>query len=136
MQAILSASSDLDSWIKRAALNMTNAFRLDHAEFDQTYDGTGYQLCYKIQWARIALPATLVLLSLTILIATMIKTARSPVPAWKGSPLAILFVQADGDLRSKATGHMKGFSSIEKQVGKVPATLRQDKDGSWFFRKA
>ena len=137
MQALWNASADLGSWIGTVAGSMTNVIRtLDPAERNPMYDGTGYQLCYDIQWGWIALPTILVIVSLVILVAIIIKTASSPVKAWKGSPLNMLFMKVDRDLRSRAMGQIDNQDGIKKVVGKTPVLLARNDDREWVLKQA
>lgn len=141
MQAVLQASSvanataGLDAWIKRAAMSMTHAIRTDHPEHDDMYDGVGYQLGYNIDWRWIILPAILVILSPILLIATIVKTAKSTVPPWKSNPLAMLFTQPDRDLRGIMAGHMDDYKGFPNKIGKTNATLEKCSDGGWLLAK-
>ena len=107
IQAICTAAStDLDLWMNNIALSMTNALRAFDPAPDDMYNGTGYQLGIQVRWLWTTLPAVLVISPLIILLVTVVKTASSPVPAWKGSPLALLFVDVDQDIRRGAMGQM------------------------------
>ncbi|KAI7785014.1 hypothetical protein LA080_008413 [Diaporthe eres] len=50
-----------------------------------------YATCAQVAWAWIALPAVLTSLTLLVLAATVVATARDQVPVWKSSPLTLLF---------------------------------------------
>lgn len=50
-----------------------------------------YATCAQVAWAWIALPAVLTALTLLVLVATVVATARDQVPVWKSSPLTLLF---------------------------------------------
>ena len=93
VQAIYNTSANLDGWIQNVASSISHVVRTTNTpkptEPDDLYNGTGYQLGVKVQWAWITLPVMLVTLSLITLLATIAKTARSPVGTWKGSPLAL-----------------------------------------------
>jgi hypothetical protein len=124
IDAIWRASSNLDPWIKRLALSMTNALRSGSAAPSHSfYDGTGYQLGVSIRWQWITLPAALVLLSIIFLVVVMVQTARSPVAAWKGSPLAILFFDVEQEMRWNVIGQMDKYMGIENAVGNVRVRL-------------
>ena len=126
-------STDLDAWMKNVALSMTNALRAFNPISDDFYNGTGYQLGVQVRWRRIILPAALVGSSFLILMITMVKTARSPVQAWKGSPLALLSIDVDRDIRKGAQGRMDTFDGLKDSVGKTRVMMKSDHDGNWAF---
>ena len=131
------ASADLDSWIRTVAASMTSVIRTFVPGTEHSmYNGTGYQLGYDVRWPWIVLPAVLVSMSCLILIAIIAKTAISPVQAWKGSPLAMLFMHADHRLRQGAAGHLEEHGGVEKAIGKNRVALEQDSDGTWTFKHA
>ena len=137
IQAIWNATTgDLDVWIKNVALSMTNALREFNSAPDDLYNGTGYQLGIQVRWRWIILPAVLVLSSLLILIVTIVKTARSPVQAWKGSPLALLFTDVDQDIRKRAEGRMEVYQGLDDSVGKIKVMMKNDENGNWAFKAA
>jgi hypothetical protein len=124
IDAIWRASSNLDPWIKRLALSMTNALRNGSAApSDPFYDGTGYQLGVSVRWQWITLPAALVLSSVLFLVMVMVQTAKSPVAAWKGSPLAILFFDVEQEMRRNVVGQTDKYMGIENAVGNVRVRL-------------
>jgi hypothetical protein len=137
IDAVWRASSDLDPWIKRLALSMTNAFRTSSAAPSHPfYDGTSYQLGVSIRWQWITLPAALVLLSVLFLVVVMVQTARSPVAAWKGSPLATLFFDVEQEMRQNVVGQMDKYMGIEKAVGNVRVRLERRPGARWTFKAA
>ena len=137
IEAIWNATTgDLDAWMKNVALSMTNALRELSPAPDDMYNGTGYQLGIQVRWEWSILPAVLVLSSLLILIVTIVKTARSPVQAWKGSPLALLFTDVDQDIRKRAEGRMDAYQGLDDSVGKVKVMMKNDERGNWSFKAA
>ena len=136
-QAIWNATTaDLDGWMKNVALSMTNALRVFNPALDDVYNGTGYQLGVQVRWRWIILPAVLVLSSLLILIVTIVKTAKSPMQAWKGSPLALLFTDVDQDILKRAEGRMDVYKGLEDSVGKIKVMMKNDDNGNWTFKAA
>ena len=137
VQAIWEASADLDAWLQTVAASMTNVIRtVGQAEPNTKYNGTGFQLGYDVRWAWIVLPAILVGMSLLILVVIMVKTTRSPVQAWKGSPLALLFMNVDHGLREGAMGQLEEYHGVDKLVGKSQVVLTREMDRSWGFKQA
>ncbi|KAI0407137.1 hypothetical protein F4802DRAFT_554293 [Xylaria palmicola] len=50
-----------------------------------------YAICIKVNWNWVALPATLIGLTLIFFLLTALSTYRQRLPVWKGSPLTLLF---------------------------------------------
>jgi len=137
VQAIWAASADLDTWLQTVAGSMSNVIRTSSPENKmEMYNGTGYRIAYDVQWIWLTLPALLVASSVLILITIMVKTARSPVQAWKGSPLVVLFMNMDRGIRHGALGQLDRHGGIERRIGKTRVTLDREKDGSWVFKQA
>ena len=67
----------------------------------------------------------MVVLSLLVLVAAMIRATRRPVRAWKSSSLALLFTDVDQKLRSTVTGAMEEFEGIEKVAGRRKVVLAE-----------
>jgi hypothetical protein len=135
VDAVWSASANLDPWIKQVALSMTNALRNSSGQLSHAlYDGTGYQLGVSIRWQWIALPAAMVLLSLIFLVMVMIQTARSEVDAWKGSPLTFLFFDVEQEMKRNVVGHTDQVNGIENAVADVKVMLRGHPGDIWTFK--
>ena len=146
VEALWSSTGDLDKWINMVATSLTNAIRADktdgnqddnlEAKYDAFYDGQAYQLGYSVRWPWIILPTVLVVWSLIILATTMIKTARSPVRAWKGSPLAVLFMDVDDQIKKTAVGQLDIYNGLPKSVGGTKVKLEADQEGRWCFKRS
>jgi hypothetical protein len=134
VQAIWNGSENLDAWIKNLALSMTNVVRITNPMTDELYNGTGLQLGVRVRWEWLALPAAMVGLSLLVLIATIIRTATSPVKAWKGSPLAVLFLDVDQEIRTRASNHLNDFKGIERSVGRTKVVMKKHLEGNWMLK--
>ena len=147
VEALWSSTGDLDKWIKNVATSLTNAIRADkttdpdqhatlEAKYDAFYGGQAYQLGYSVRWPWIILPVVLVVWSLIMLATTMIKTARSPVGAWKGSPLAVLFMDVEDQIKKTAVVQLDIYSGLPKSVGGTKVKLEADEEGRWCFKRA
>ena len=134
VQAIWNGTENLDGWIKNLALSMTNVVRTDVPMTDELYNGTGLQLGVRIRWEWLILPAAMVGLSLLFLIVTILRTARSPAKAWKGSPLAILFLDVDQEIRTRASNHLDEFKGIERSVGRTKVVIKKHPEGKWILK--
>ena len=134
MLGIWNSSADLDPWIKNVAASLTNVIRVSQPSDESFYYGTASQLGYNVRWAWISLPAAMVVMSLFILAAIIIRTARSPVRAWKGSLLVVLFTDVDPALRVRASGGMDTFEGIEKAIGKTVVYLNDKGNKEWSIK--
>ena len=145
VEAIWSSTGDLDKWIKTVATSLTNAIRTDktnenenvtlNAVQDAFYNGQAYQLGYDVRWPWIILPVAMVIWSLIMLVTIMIKTAKSPVRAWKGSPLAILFMDVDDQIKETAVGQSDVYNGLPKSVGRMKVKMETDQEGRWHFKR-
>lgn len=139
VQAIWYASADpgdLNAWTQTLARSITNVIRTTAPQSSSLYDGKAYQLGIRIRWRWIILPTSLVLSSLIILTTIIIKTVRSPVRAWKSSPLALLFLDVDRDIRKRATGQAGRLNGLQNSTGKIKVTMRTDNQGDWMLKIA
>ena len=143
VDAIWSASADLNPWMQQLALSMSNGLRTWATQPDQAgkpehvkYNGTGYQLGVSVRWSWIILPALMVLLSIVLLIIVMIQTARSPLAAWKGSPLAFLFFDVEQEVRRSVVGQTNIYHGLRDSVKDVNVVLKGQPGGLWSFKTA
>lgn len=146
IDAMFNQARNLDEWMKNVATSLTNAIRSDKtnpnqltitkSEQDEPYNGIGYQLGYEVRWPWIILPAALVAWSLIILVATIFRTTISPIRAWKGSPLAILFMDVDHRMRKDAAGQMDVCNGLVRSVGKTKVVMEADCEGNWSLKRA
>lgn len=117
VDALWVASGDLDKWIKNLAASMTNFVRTHRPQSDSMYNGTGYDLGVEVRWGWIVLPDALVLASLLMLVAGIIRTRHNGISAWKGSPLAFLFMDVDPVIEEQAAGQFDVYNSLRDAVG-------------------
>lgn len=123
------ASEDLDKWIKKLALSMTNVIRAQSSNQIEAYNGKAFQLRIQVRWEWIILPAVLVVSSLAMLIVTILETAKGLIGPWKGRPLLYLFTAMDKDIKKRATGRMHNYNDLQKAVGKMRVKLYVDDEG-------
>ncbi|KAK4695801.1 hypothetical protein P7C71_g2009, partial [Lecanoromycetidae sp. Uapishka_2] len=134
MQAIWSASDSLDLWAQNVARSMTNVVRADSEHNISFYNGHAYQLGYDVRWSWIALPAVMVVMSFFMLVVIIVKTSRSPVHAWKGSPIALLFMNVDQPLQLGAKGRLDDLNGVERSISRRAVGLEEDDRGYWRFK--
>lgn len=136
--AIWSGTQDQKKWIQNLALSMTNVVRTSNQKRDPIYDGTTFVQGIQVDWWWLSLPIVTVAGSIVLLMMVMIRTARSDLnAAWKGSPLAFLFLYVDEDIRraladAKRTGTT--ISGIDRGVGGRKITLRSIGGGRWKLK--
>ncbi|KAI9690682.1 MAG: hypothetical protein M1820_009916 [Bogoriella megaspora] len=138
-QAIWSSFSDLDAWIQRVATSMTNHVRLtgfsgDQASIDH-YSGTTNEdeAFFNVRWVWLSYPAGMVLLALLYLIASMVSASSSGTHIWKSSPLPLLLVDVDPNLKMQAERGMNEPGGLLKAAGSRKVSL-VDEDGKWALR--
>ena len=135
-QAIWNASADLDTWIKNLALSMTNVVRTNiPAPPDASYDGTGFDLGIQIHWGWISLPALLVLASGLVLFCAIEQTRRSAISAWKGSPLAALFMDVDPNIKRRDVTKIDDFEELRDAVSRERVVLESGSTGGRILRQ-
>lgn len=134
VRAIQNATANLDGWIKNLAASMSNVVRTSNPSTDDMYNGTAYMSVIQVKWLWISLPAALVVSSLALLVITIVRTNKSSVHAWKGSPMALLFMNVDHDIKESALNQMDTYNGIQKSVGKTRVVLDNDHRGNWTFR--
>ena len=135
-QAIWNGSADLDAWIKNLAISMTNVVRTNiPAPADAFYDGTGFQLGIQIHWGWISLPALLVLASVLILGCAITQTGRNSVRAWKGDPLAVLFMDVDPNIKQRGITQMDEFEGLQDAVGSERVVLQSLSTGGKILKQ-
>jgi hypothetical protein len=136
MQGLWNGSTDPDAWIEDLATSLTNVMRKTNSSQRAEYEGTAYQLGVTVRWHWTVLPAALVELSIVLLIAVVIRTAQSPVQAWKGSPLTLVFLEADLEIARAGTEKANTHHGFEKAVGKARVRLQELSNGRWKMEAA
>ncbi|KAL8874780.1 MAG: hypothetical protein Q9198_006772 [Flavoplaca austrocitrina] len=133
--AMWPATRSIDAWIENLAASMTNVVRTTTPEPHEYYNGTAYQVAFRVRWIWITLPGILLLVSQLVLIGAMLQTKRSSVQAWKGSPLALLFVNTEDNLQRRLDGQASAYRGYEKALGKTVIGLEKEGHGGWVARK-
>jgi hypothetical protein len=127
----------LDIWVKNLALSMTNVVRTSAPATNSLYNGTAYQLGIRVRWEWLLLPATMVLMSLFLLVIVIVETSRSSLGALKSSPLAYLAIDLDGAIKEDIGAmDVASFRSVEKAIGRRRAVLENQSSGRLIFREA
>ena len=138
LDAIWHGTTDQKNWIQNVARSMSNVVRSESPTRRAIYRGTAYVQGIKVQWWWMSLPIATVGSSILLLVVVMIRTARSDVNAWKGSPLTFLLFDVDQDIRRAVMNARwtDTVSGIEHGVGKRKVTLRRQQDSRWVFKGA
>lgn len=131
---IWNGTVDLDDWITNVAKSVSGVLRTTDPVSYPQYDGTAQGLGVRVRWLWLLLPLLLVLLSLVILIVTMVRTALSPVQAWKGSPLTFLLFGVDEQIRGAAYGQGAEHNGFRNAVGGTQVRLIEDGGTFWKFK--
>jgi hypothetical protein len=138
IEALWNGTSDMSMWMSNLALSMTNVMLSTTPADRAVYDGSAFQLSVHVRWPWIALPVSMVLGSLIFLVIIIVETARSPVEAWKGSPLTYLVFGVDQETKGtlEAQAAVNGYRNLANNVGRTKATLKHLPSGKWTFQSA
>ncbi|KAI1459469.1 hypothetical protein F4805DRAFT_466079 [Annulohypoxylon moriforme] len=151
IEAIWTATPDLNSWISRLTLSITNDIRrtgsLNTATATSTspnntnqtldYAGTAYTTTshIHINWYWVIYPLTLMVLAFLYLAQTVWRTARDQVCAWKGDSLPMLFCHVEPGVYAQVQDGMDVPEGLVGRVGKIEVELVRRGDGLWVFRE-
>ena len=142
--------SSVDEYMNRLASSMTATIRShgDPVRAPYTNYASGVvlenQTCIHVRWAWLALPASLVLCSITFLAATITltsaKLSNDSTKAWiaktgplKSSPLPLLFHGIEPSTLV-ATGHPNDLNDMQRLAKTLDVRLGQSSvDGNWYF---
>ncbi|KAI1378585.1 hypothetical protein F4677DRAFT_411310 [Hypoxylon crocopeplum] len=140
IEALQYAMLDLDGWISRLSLSMTNDIRRSgsidrNRMFD--YSGTAYIMASHVQvnWYWVVYPLTLMILAFCYLAQTVWRTARDQVCAWKGDSLPMLFCRVEQSIHAQVHDGMDRPEGLNDRVGRTEVELVRQEDGQWLFRE-
>jgi hypothetical protein len=139
VEAMWNATSDVQAWIDKLCLSLTNEIReLGKVKRLTTRDYEGSvsipQTYMSVQWRWMAYPASLIILSLYYLSHTIIEGARDRVSVWKSNTLPMLFSRIDDGILTKVADGMDIPNGLDERVGKVRVELSREADGGWVFK--
>ncbi|KAI2472607.1 hypothetical protein F4781DRAFT_420013 [Annulohypoxylon bovei var. microspora] len=148
IEALWNATPDLDAWIARLALSMTNEIRRTGTLATDTdpdtdtdrmlaYAGTAYIAAshVRVNWYWVIYPLSLMVLAFCYLAQTVWRTARDRVCAWKGDSLPMLFCHVEPGVYAQVQDGMDVPEGLIGKVGKTEIELVQQDDGMWVFRE-
>lgn len=153
-----SSLSSMEAWVSRVAMSLSNYIRDPTAS---TFVAVGSQprpdfagsatiLGIVVRWSWFVLPLAIVSLSMSLLVATMVRSANSPVGVWKGSWLMYLFCELSPDVKGLVEGRRlgvgrlawnassgrkdeRGAMSVGDFIRDSRVRLRQEENGGWVF---
>ena len=136
VEAIWSGTQDLQAWISKVSLSLTNAIRESSPAQSTTFNGTAYKLSIIVRWGWIALPLALTVITIVLLVSVMVQTGRSEIGPWKGSPLTMLLFEVDHDLRQQPNDvDWNGFSSgTDGHLANQKVALRRLQNGRFRLK--
>lgn len=131
--ALWAGTQNQSEWIQTLATSMSNIVRINGQVPRTIYDGTAYVQGITIEWWWISLPVATVMGSIILLVIVMIRTARSPVKAWKSNPMALLLFGVDEVIKLAAADVALG-KGMSNDVGRRTATLGKTEENIWIFK--
>lgn len=123
---------DLGEVIQNIAKGMTEVMRNSRNSTRAPGQAFRTKTYIRVQWGWIALPLSLTVLSICVIIIIVVKAGMNDSPVWKNSSLALLLYDVHG-WHPDAT-LMKGSSDLEKDAKNISITLSDSRDLS-FTRK-
>ncbi|KAI1089881.1 hypothetical protein F5B19DRAFT_504354 [Rostrohypoxylon terebratum] len=144
IEAVRNAAPNLDSWIARLALSMTNEIRrtgtlstVPDTNGTLRYAGIAYVTSthVRVNWYWVIYPFTLMFLAFCYLAQTVWRTARDQVCAWKGDSLPMLFCHVEPSVYAQVGDGMDMPEGLVGRVGKIRVELVRRDDGLWVFRE-
>lgn len=139
IEAMWQATTDLDSWIERLSLSLTNELREHGASRERpliSYEGTASRMAdyIHVQWYWMIYPPAFLLISLYYLISTILAAARDDVAVWKSDSLPMLFSRIDTRILALGPDKMNVPNGLD-DLGKSKIALAKDDQGYWTFEQ-
>ncbi|UNI23685.1 hypothetical protein JDV02_009491 [Purpureocillium takamizusanense] len=137
IEAMWRATGDLNSWIDKMTLIMTNEVREHGTIRDPSgmkYEGSASKLAsyVHVQWYWMIYPGIFFLISLYYLVGTIVASARDGVVAWKGDSLPMLFSHIDPQILALGPEKMNLPKGLD-DLGKIQVALTRNEQGLWTF---
>ena len=129
----LAEEVDLDKVFKSIAQSMTETIRTGPGA--SPWRGQAYiqTTVIEIQWAWLAYPLVLMLMSVALLVSVMLQTWRLGIVAWKCSSLAVLFHHIDGI--EVPLSAMRCRKQFDKVAGNIKVKLSDKGDRPAFVKE-
>jgi hypothetical protein len=125
---VLNETTDWDGLMKSVAMGMTTYLRSSGLPGLGSVEGIAHKTVtyVHVQWVWMALPCSLVGLSIIFLAATMLKNESKNALAWKSSSLALLFHGLEGVGKGS-----DGLEQMTNVARKTRVVLNRGADGEW-----
>lgn len=131
-------ADDFHLWWERLAKSMTNNIRMNgyvQKEDHDRYAGVAWTVVVytEVRWLWLTFPATLVLLSIIFLAATMVASRQSGLRPWKSFILPVLYTRLEESLQEEGKQDFaQGSNLLTEDKGRW-TTLDNSVD-TWIFR--
>ncbi|KAI1658412.1 hypothetical protein F4813DRAFT_395758 [Daldinia decipiens] len=120
----LSEADDLSRTVRSIAEGMTEIMRNSRNSTPIAGEALRTQIYIEVQWGWIALPLTLIVLSLFLLVVMIVRTHRSDLPVWKSSSIALLSHEVNG--WAPGGGVIRETSTLQKEARDISVMLPSD----------
>ena len=127
----LQSSPNINDTLKAIAAGMTEAIRTNVNGSSAIGSGYVMKTYIHVSWGWLALPITLMIMTLVLLIRVILMTHRAHVIPWKSSALALLFHSIDSGLQ---TSHIGNQQDLNDFAGSIHTRLDDD-ETSLRFKK-
>ena len=137
VEAMWQATDDLEVWIDKLSLSLTNEVR-EHGTirdpYTTAYQGSASKMAnyVHVQWYWMIYPVLFLIMSFYYLLRTILAAARDDVAAWKGDPLPMLFSRLDSRIQDLGSAKMDVPKGLD-DLGKLRVALSKDTLGHWTF---
>ena len=132
----LYTTNNLSALVDNLAVSMTNSMRQQNESVSNpNWVGIAWtsQTYLHVRWAWFAFPATLVVLSLTLLLGTMIETRYRKVMVWKSNNLALLFHGRGLELDNSDDTPVNTLTQMTEKAKGIKVELVQGLSEAWKF---
>ena len=132
----LYTTNNLTALVDNLAVSMTNNMRQQNASISNpNCEGIAWtsQTYLHVRWAWLAFPATLVVLSLALLVGTIIETRYREVMIWKSNNLALLFHGRGLELDNSDDTPVNTLFQMTERAKQIKVELVQGLSEGWNF---
>ena len=134
MAQFLADSPDINQTMRNIAESMSEVVRTGAngtTAPGRTYSNTTF---IQVRWAWLAVPVSLMVMSIILLMIVIMQTHVKDAAVWKSSSLALLFHQLDG--WDVPAGSVTDRHTLERMARKMKGQLRDDIGHPAFVREA
>ncbi|KAI0852740.1 hypothetical protein F5Y00DRAFT_272400 [Daldinia vernicosa] len=128
----LSEAEDLAQTVRSIAEGMTEIMRNSRNSTPIAGEALRTRVYIEVQWGWMALPLTLIVLSLFLLVVMVVRTHRSDLPVWKSSSIALLSHEVIG--WAPGDGVLRETSTLQKEAKDISVTLPNGSQDMRFFK--